>query len=104
MSDNTNNTDIDTDIKNITETKDIEVLFDNFWLIDYRILFYKERLTDFFPTIKMTLIEKLNAVFRLSIYLSILLYLITNNYQYIYIMIIVGGFTCFIYYTQKKKY
>ena len=97
------NTYIDADIKNITETKDIEVLFDNFWLSDYRILFYKERLTDFFPTIKMTLIEKLNAVFRLSIYLSILLYLITNNYQYIYIMIIVGAFTYFIYYTQKNN-
>ena len=70
---------------------------------DYKILFYKERLTQFFPTIQMTLIEKLNAIFRLSIYLSILLYLLTSNYLYLYIMIIVGLFTAFIYYNQKDN-
>ena len=78
-------------------------LNDNFWLDDYKILFYKERLTHFFPTIQMTLIEKLNAIFRLSIYLSILLYLLTSNYLYLYIMIIVGLFTAFIYYNQKDN-
>jgi len=81
----------------------IENINDPFWVDDYKILFYKERLTDFFPTIKMTLIEKLNAIFRLSIYLSIILYLISNKYHYLYIMIIVGAFTCFIYYTQKDN-
>jgi len=78
-------------------------LTDNFWINDYKILFYKERLTDFFPTIEMTLIEKLNSIFRLSIYLSILLYLFTGNYLYLYIMIIIGSFTCFIYYNQKDN-
>lgn len=76
---------------------------DLFWMDDYKILFYKEKLTDFFPAIHMTLIEKLNAIFRMSIYLSILLYLLSGNYLYLYIMIIVGLFTCFIYYTQKDN-
>jgi len=76
---------------------------DDFWLDDYKILFYSNRLTEFFPTINMTLIEKLNAIFRLSIYLSILLYLLTNNYLYFYIMIIIGIFTVFIYYNQKDN-
>jgi hypothetical protein len=76
---------------------------DHFWMDDYKILFYKEKITSFFPTIEMTLIEKLNAIFRLSIYISILLYLLTNNYLYLYIMIIVGLFTCFIYYNQKDN-
>jgi len=80
-----------------------ESLTDQFWINDYRILFYKERLTDFFPIIEMTLIEKLNAIFRMSIYLSILLYLFTGNYLYLYIMIIVALFTCFIYYNQKDN-
>jgi hypothetical protein len=78
-------------------------LNDSFWLNDYKILFYKEKLTEFFPTIQMTLIEKLNAIFRMSIYLSILLYLFTNNYLYLYIMIIVGAFTVFIFKTQKDN-
>lgn len=76
---------------------------DSFWLDDYKILFIKERITDFFPTKNMTLIEKLNAIFRMSIYLSIILYLLTNNYLYLYIFIIIGAFTCFIYYTQKDN-
>jgi len=33
----------------------------------------------------MTFIEKLNAIFRMSIYLSVILYLVTSNY-YIYIL------------------
>lgn len=76
---------------------------DIFWTEDYKILFYKEKITEFFPTIQMTLIEKLNAIFRMSIYLSVLLYLLTGNYLYLYIMISVGLFTCFIYYTQKDN-
>lgn len=76
---------------------------DTFWLNDYKILFYQDNLTKFFPNMSMTLIEKLNALFRLSIYLSILLYLFTNNYLYLYIMIIVGLFTCYIYYNQKDN-
>ncbi len=84
------------DNKNIFEN-------DVFWMDDYKILFYKERMTDFFPTIHMTLIEKLNAIFRLSIYLSVLLYLLTNNYLYLYIMIVVGIFTWFVYYNQKDN-
>jgi hypothetical protein len=76
---------------------------DTFWTEDYKVLFYKEKITEFFPTIQMTLIEKLNAIFRMSIYLSILLYLLTGNYLYLYIMISVGLFTCFIYYTQKDN-
>ena len=76
---------------------------DVFWLNDYKILFYKDNLSDFFPTIEMTLIEKLNAIFRMSIYLSILLYLFSGNYLYFYIMIIVGIFTTFIFYNQKDN-
>lgn len=78
-------------------------LNDPFWLNDYKILFYKENISDFFPTYDMTLIEKLNAIFRMSIYLSILLYLFSNNYLYLYIFIIIGGITIFIYYNQKNN-
>ena len=90
------------DLVNTKKIDDINVK-DPFWLNDYKILFYGDRLADFFPTINMTLIEKLNAIFRLSIYLSILLYLFTSKYQYLYIMIIVGLFTCFIFFSQKDN-
>ena len=92
-------------INNFEEIYDDKNIFENdiFWLNDYKILFYQDNLTKFFPNINMTLIEKLNAIFRMSIYLSILLYLLTNNYLYLYIMIVVGVFTCYIYYNQKDN-
>lgn len=80
-----------------------ELSNDPFWTNDYKILFYKDRLSKFFPTIEMSLVEKLNSIFRMSIYMSILLYLFTGNYLYFYIMIIVGAFTLFIYYNQKDN-
>ena len=99
LKDTKNNNDLLKDTKNNNDLN----LNDPFWLDDYKILFYKERLTDFFPTKSMTIVEKLNAIFRMSIYLSIILYLLTNNYLYLYIMIIIGAFTCFIFYTQKDN-
>ena len=92
-----------TNSENIIEITKDDNLNDDFWMNDYKILFYKERLTDFFPTVTMTLIEKLNAIFRMSIYLSIALYLVTGTYQYLFIMIIIGAFTCFIYYSQQNN-
>lgn len=75
-------------------------LGDPFWANDYTILFTSNRLSDFFPTTDMSLIEKLNALFRLSIYLGIALYIFTANYLYLYIFIIIGALTYFIYYYQ----
>jgi hypothetical protein len=91
------------DPKNVIQINKDDNLNDIFWINDYRVLFYKERLTDFFPTVTMTLIEKLNAIFRMSIYLSVALYLISGKYQYLFIMVIIGAFTSFIFYTQKNN-
>lgn len=80
-----------------------DILGDDFWFNDYKILFTLNNLDNFFPTKKMTVIEKLNAIFRLAIYLSVALYLISSNYHYFYIMIITGAFTVYIYKTQKDN-
>ena len=76
---------------------------DPFWLDKISILFKKERLIEFFPTYKMTLIEKLNAITRLGIYLGLVLYFVTKKYLYLYIPIIVGSFTIFIFKTQREN-
>ena len=78
-------------------------LHDEFWTTDYKVLFDKNNISNFFPTLEMTTIEKLNAVMRLAIYLSLTLYLTTGNYHYFYIMILVGAFTYFIYATQQDN-
>ena len=48
------------------------LLHDKFWLNDMSILYQSDRLTDFFPTTKMNLAEKLNSIFRLSVYIGLL--------------------------------
>jgi hypothetical protein len=78
-------------------------LGDRFWTDDYKILFDKDRLSIFFPTMNMSLIEKLNSIMRMSIYLSLALYIFTSNYLYLYIMIIVGALTYFIYTYQYNN-
>ena len=48
---------------------------DTFWLNDISILFVGNRLIEFYPTTDMSKYEKMNAITRLSIYISILLFL-----------------------------
>ena len=72
-----------------------------FWYKDYKILF--EDLDNFYPSPDMNLVEKLNSIMRLSLYISIILTLITFNYLYLYIVIGVGLFTIFIYKMQKDN-
>jgi hypothetical protein len=51
----------------------------------------------------MTLIEKLNAITRLSIYLSIILFLFTYNQRYLIIAPITMIITVFIIKTHKNS-
>ena len=87
----------------VNTTKSIGINSDPFWLNDFSILLKKNKIAQFFPTADMTLIEKLNAMTRLSIFLSILLYLFTRNYHYFFIMITIMLFTVFIFKTQKDS-
>lgn len=87
--------------KNTIQSLDVES--DPFWLEKFDILFDKTRIAQFFPTYDMTFVEKLNAMARLSIILSIVLYLVTHNTQYFFIMIFVMAFTVFIYKTQREN-
>ena len=80
-------------IKNIS-------ISDPFWLDNISILFQTDRLTEFIPNNEMTYNEKLNAIVRFSIYLSILLFLLNNNYLVFYIPIFISLFT---YYLKKNK-
>jgi len=73
---------------------------DEFWYNDLGILFDKDRVSEFYPSYDMTMIEKLNAIMRMSIYVGAILFLLKNNYQYLAIPFLIGAFTIFIYKTQ----
>lgn len=60
---------------------------DLFWFDKPSILLDIDKLKIFCPSEKMTFHEKMNAIVRLSFYLSLLLWFITKNYLYLYIFL-----------------
>ncbi len=72
-----------------------------FWYDNLYVLF--ENVQSFFPSADMDLVEKLNAIMRLSIYIGIILTLLGANYLYLYIPVAIGLFTIFIYKNQVEN-
>ena len=70
---------------------------DKIWVDNFNILFNNDRLIEFLPTKDMSINEKLNALVRLSFYLSILLLICKNKYSYIIIFLGALIITYFIY-------
>lgn len=58
------------------------------WYQQPSILFSIDKITNFFPDENYTYNEKMNSVVRFSIYLSVILIIIKNNYLYLYIFLI----------------
>jgi hypothetical protein len=76
---------------------------DMFWAEDLKILFDPNRLIEFFPTSDMNNNEKLNALTRFSIYLSILLFIVYRNYNVFFIAIVTASILYIVDYNEKKK-
>ena len=81
------------------------IVKDPIWYKNVDILFSKNRLDEFFPTKDQTLEEKLNAIMRLSVYISILLSVYNKNYKYLYVAFGMGLLTYFAYsqYSQNSN-
>lgn len=79
-------------------TKEVD---DKFWYDDIKILF--TNLDDFYPSYDMSLVQKLNAITRLALYIGVILTVVTFNHLYLYIPVAIGLFTIFVYYNQKDN-
>ncbi len=79
----------------------VQDVSDPIWFKDPKILFQKDRVSEFFPNEEMTTIEKLNAVLRLTIYLGVLMAIVCKNYLYLYIPVITAGISWTIYTVQN---
>ena len=66
---------------------------DKAWIKDISVLFEESRLLEFYPTKEMSPNEKLNAIMRLSIYSTILLYFFSKNSKYLFIIVLASLFT-----------
>ena len=69
----------------------------NFWLNDLTVLFNRNNLLQIIPYGYLSLNEKLNSIFRLSIYFSVLMFLLKKDYRYFGVILIVGIMTILCY-------
>lgn len=70
---------------------------EDFWYNNPNVLLDRKMFHIFFPTSNMNLISKLNSMTRLSLYVSILLFLYNGNISYFYIFIVTLIITFLIY-------
>ena len=73
-----------------------------FWLNDLTILFSKNKLIEVIPYSNLNFNDKLNTVFRLSIYFSFIMLVIKKDYRYLSIAVIIGILTVIIYKNSHK--
>ena len=74
---------------------------EQFWYDNIKILIEKDKIKDFFPTKEMSIERKLNALVRCSLYISFLMSVLTNNINYIFVLIITLFITYMIYIFRK---
>ena len=74
---------------------------ESFWFYDINILLKNYKI--FIPQKNLSLIENLNAIFRFTIIYSLLIYIINNNIEYLYLIPLIGIITIIIYYRIIKK-
>jgi hypothetical protein len=75
----------------------------SFWYNDHTVLFDKDSLIEFFPSNDYTFDRKLNAIFRASIYASVLMSVYSNNPKWVSIMIIGAIITILLHNGNKIK-
>ena len=68
----------------------------NFWLNDLTVLFNRNNLLQIIPYNYLSTNEKLNSIFRLSIYFSVIMFMLKKDYRYLGIILIVGLLTVII--------
>ena len=76
---------------------------DDIWYESPEILYEKDKLIQFFPMDFMTYNEKINALVRMAIYVSIILTLIKKDYRYLYIILIALGVTYYFHNTVLSE-
>ena len=72
-----------------------------FWFNEPSILYEKQYLFEIFPFKRFDMIRKLNAIMRLFIIYSIIMYVIKRDNRYLIVPIIIGIITYFIWTRQK---
>tara|TARA_B110000977_G_C10964799_1_gene449996 strand:+ start:119 stop:784 length:666 start_codon:yes stop_codon:yes gene_type:complete len=71
-----------------------------FWYNDISILYSKDSITEIFPSKRFDILRKLNAIVRLSVVYTLVMYFMKRDQKYLVIPFIVMGITWMIWYKQ----
>jgi len=72
-----------------------------FWYNDISILYNKDSITEIFPSKRFDILRKLNAIVRLSIFYTLVMFFMKREQKYLVIPVIVMGITWLIWYKQE---
>uniref|UniRef100_A0A6C0FBR0 Minor capsid protein P9 transmembrane helices domain-containing protein n=1 Tax=viral metagenome TaxID=1070528 RepID=A0A6C0FBR0_9ZZZZ len=72
-----------------------------FWYNDISILYNKDSITEIFPSKRFDILRKLNAIVRLSIFYTLIMFFMKRDQKYLVIPVIVMGITWLIWYKQE---
>ena len=72
-----------------------------FWYTDISILYSKDSITEIFPSKRFDILRKLNAIVRLSILYTLVMYFMRRDQKYLVIPLVVMGVTWLIWYKQE---
>ena len=75
----------------------------SFWANNISVLLNEKKIHEFFPTSSMSLENKLNSIVRLSIYISIISFVINKSKNFIYYPLITMAITYLIYNNNNPK-
>ena len=101
----TNNTGIIADMseyKQETDEREEEIKIP-FWYNDPNVLFKQEYFFELFPTENMTYEQKMNAVSRLVIFITILVFIITKNIRILFVSVVTLGSIYFLYFHKQSE-
>lgn len=73
------------------------------WFKDPRNFINEKNYDKFFPSPAMTYVEKLNSILRLSIYFSLIILILKKDSNILFIPILTGVFTFFLYSNMNTK-
>tara|TARA_Y100000817_G_scaffold305478_1_gene289582 strand:- start:264 stop:923 length:660 start_codon:yes stop_codon:yes gene_type:complete len=71
-----------------------------FWYNDISILYSKDSIIEIFPSKRFDIVRKLNAILRLSIVYTLIMYFMKRDQKYLLIPFVVMGITWLVWYKQ----
>ena len=72
-----------------------------FWYNDISILYSKDSIIEIFPSKRFDIVRKLNAIVRLSIVYTFIMYFMKREQKYLVIPFVVMGITWLVWYKQE---